>query len=69
MKQKKLDLDEKVKVIEYASKNPKLKCLVIAAQLNTGKTSASHILNNAKTLQKEYEFFKSSCWDMASIIW
>ena len=61
MKQKNLDLDEKVKVIEYASKNHKLKCLVIAAQLNTGKTSASHILNNAKTLQKEYEFFKSSC--------
>ena len=64
MKRKNFDLDEKMKVIEYASKKPKLGCRVILVHFNTGKTSVSNILKKAKTLQKEYEFFKGSCKKM-----
>ena len=53
-----------MKVIEYANKNPKLECRVIAANFNIRKTSASNILKNAKTLQKKYEFFKGNCKQM-----
>ena len=61
MKLKSLALDERMKVIEHVSKNPELGCRVIATHFNTGKTIVSNIVKNAKTLQKEYEFFKGSC--------
>lgn len=53
-----------MKFIDYASKNPKLECRVITANFNIRKTSASNILKNAKTLQKEYQFFKGICKQM-----
>lgn len=61
MKRKNLALDKKMKVIAYANNNPKMGCRVIAEHFKIGKTCVSNILRNAKTLQKEYEFFKGNC--------
>ena len=58
MKRKNLSLDEKMKVIDYPNKNPKMGCRVIAEHFSIGKTCVSNILRNAKTLQREYEFSK-----------
>ena len=61
MKRKNLSLDEKMKVIDYANKNPKMECRVIAEHFSIGKTCVSDILRNAETLQREYKFFKGNC--------
>ena len=50
-----------MKFIEYASKNPKLGCRVIATYFSIGKSSISNILKKTKALEKEYEFSKASC--------
>ena len=57
MKRRILELDKKIKIIEYTNKNLKMGCRVI------GNTSirVSNILRNAKNLLKEYEFFKRHC--------
>ena len=60
MKRKNLTLDEKMKVIDYANKNPKMVCQVIAEHFSIGKTYVSNILRNIKSLQREYEFFKGN---------
>ena len=60
-KRRNLSLDKKMKkVIDYANKNPKMGCRVIAEHFSIGKTCVSNILRNAKTLQREYEFFKGN---------
>ena len=62
MKRKNLSLDEKMKVIDYVRKKiPKVGCRVIAEHFRIGKAYVSNILRNAKTLQKEYDFFKRNC--------
>ena len=61
MKRKNLSLDEKMKVIEYANKNPTKGCRFIGEHFSIGKTCVANILKNAKTLEKEYEFFKGNC--------
>ena len=50
-----------MKVIDYTNKNPKLGCQVIAEHFSIEKNCVSDILMNAKTLQREYEFFKGIC--------
>ena len=49
-----------MKVIDYANKNPKMGCRVIPEHFSIWKTCVSDILRNAKTLQREYEFFKGN---------
>ena len=61
IKRKNLSLDEKMKVIDYANKNPKIVCQVIAEYFGIRKTCVSNILRHAKTLQREYKFFKGNC--------
>ena len=61
MKRKNLSLDEKTKVIEYTNKNPTKGCRFIGEHFSIGKTCVANILKNAKTLEKEYEFFKGNC--------
>ena len=61
MKRKTFSLDERMKVIDYANKNPKIGCRVIAEHFSIGKTCVTNILRNAKTFQREYEFFKGNC--------
>ena len=61
MKRKNLSLNEKMKVIDYADKNSKLGCRIIADNFSIGKTCVSNILRNTKTLQMEYEFFTGNC--------
>ena len=61
MKRKKLSLNEKMKVIDYADKNSKMGCWIIADNFSIGKTCVSNILRNTKTLQMEYEFFTGNC--------
>ena len=61
MKRKNLSLDEKMKVIDYANKNPKIGCRVITEYFSIGKTCFSNILRDTKALQRKYEFFKGNC--------
>ena len=60
MKRKNLSLNEKMKVIDYANKNPKTGCRMIAEHFSIGETCVSNILRNVKTLQKDYEFFEAN---------
>ena len=53
MKRKNLSLDEEMKVIDYADKNPKMECRVIVEHFSIGKTCVSNILRKAKTLRME----------------
>ena len=57
MKRKNLDLDEKMKVIEFTKKNPTTSCRKISEHFYIEKTAIANILKNANTLKKEYEFF------------
>ena len=50
-----------MKVIEYANKNPMKGCRFIAEHFSIEKTCVANIFKNAKTLEKEYEFFKGNC--------
>ena len=61
MKRKNLPSDEKMKVIDYSNKKPKMEWRVIAEHVSIGKICVSNILRNAKTLQREYKFFKGNC--------
>ena len=44
MKRKNLDLDEKLKVIDFAKKNPTMGCRKIAEHFYIGKTAIANIL-------------------------
>ena len=61
MKRTRLSLNDKIKILNYASENPKKGCRDIANQFQTGKTAAATILRDGKKLRKEYEFFKGDC--------
>ena len=61
MERKNLSLDEKMKVIDYANKNPKTGCRVIAEYFSIENTCFSNILRNTKAVRKECEFFKVNC--------
>ena len=58
---KKPVIRRKDKVIDYANKNPKIGCRVIAEYFSIGNTCFSNILRNTKAVQREYEFFKVNC--------
>ena len=72
MKGENLSLDEKIKIVDYANKNPKMGCQLITEHFITGKTCVSNILRNVKYLQMisnvkclkylqmEYGFFKGN---------
>ena len=60
MKRTRLSLNYKIKILNYASENPKKGCRDIANQFQIGKTAAA-ILRDGKKLRKEYEFFKRDC--------
>ena len=61
MKRTRLSLNDKIKILNYASENPKKGCRDIANQFQIGKTAAATILRDGKKLRKEYEFFKGDC--------
>ena len=61
MKRTRLSLNDKIKILKYASENPKKGCRDIANQFQIGKTAAATILRDGKKLRKEYEFFKGDC--------
>ena len=50
--------------LAYANKNPAMGFWVIVEHCNIGNTCILDILRNAKTSQKEYEFFKGYCWKL-----
>ena len=50
-----LSLKERVKVIEYARKNPRVGSCAIAPAFGCGKTQIQVILKNRETILEEYE--------------
>ena len=60
MKRTRLNLEEKVKNLDYAAKNPKKSCRDIAGEYFIGKITAANILKDAIKLRQEYDFFKGS---------
>ena len=68
MKRKNLSLDEKMKVIGYANKNPKRGCWVIAEHFSIRKTYISNISTNAKLFKGNINFPKEivKIWDMGN---
>ena len=55
-----LSLQDKIKILNYASENPRKFCRDITNQCQTGKTETATNLRYDKKLRKEYEFFKGN---------
>ena len=55
MKRTRLSLNDKIKILNYASENPKKGCGDISNQFQIGKATAATILRDGKKLRKEYE--------------
>ena len=53
MNWKNLDLDKKMKVIEFTKENPTMSCRKIGEHFYFGKTAIENILKNATTLEKD----------------
>ena len=54
---KTLTLDEKIKFLDFAEKNPKLGCRKLADIYKIGKTAAATILKDEKKFRKQHEIF------------
>ena len=54
---KTLTLDEKIKYLDFAKKNPKFGCRKLAEIYNIGKTAAANILKNEKKIREQHETF------------
>ncbi|XP_057299445.1 tigger transposable element-derived protein 4-like [Hydractinia symbiolongicarpus] len=55
---KTLTLDEKIKFLDFAKKNPKFGCRKLADIHSIGKTAAATILKNEKKIRTQYEMFR-----------
>ncbi|XP_057305270.1 tigger transposable element-derived protein 6-like [Hydractinia symbiolongicarpus] len=51
-------LDEKIKFLDFAKKNPKFGCRKLADIHSIGKTAAATILKNEKKIRTQYEMFR-----------
>ena len=54
---KTLTVDEKIKFLNFAKKNPKHGCKKLADIYKIGKTAAANILNNKKKIREQHEMF------------
>ena len=54
---KTLTLDENIKYLDFAKKNPKFGCRKLAEIYNIGKTAAANILKNEKKIREQHELF------------
>ena len=60
LKRNRLNLEDKIRILDYASKNPKKSCRDIATEFSIGKTAAANVLKQSKDIRKEYELFKGN---------
>ena len=60
LQKKILSLSEKVQLLDYRKKTPKIDCRNIAEIFKIGKTSAATIINNEEKLCKEYASFQGN---------
>ena len=58
MKRTRLSLNDKIKILNYASENPKKGCRDRANQFQIGKIAAATILRDGKKLRKNMNFSK-----------
>ena len=54
---KTLTLDENIKFLDFAKKNPKLGCRKLAHTYKIGKTAAANILKNERKIREQSEMF------------
>ena len=57
-KVKNLNLNEKIKLIDFAKKNPTFGCRKLDEKHGTGKTPAASILKKEENIRKEFEKFE-----------
>ena len=57
MKRKTLSIVEKIKLIDFAKKNPTFGCRKFGEIHGTGKTSVAYILKDEDNMRKEFEIF------------
>ena len=55
---KTLTLDEKIKFLDFATKNSKLGCRKLADIYKIGKTAAANILKDEKKIREQHEMFR-----------
>ena len=55
---KTLTLDEKIKFLDFAKKNPKLGCRKLADIYKIGKTPKTNTLNDEKKIRGQHEIFR-----------
>ena len=60
MKRKTLSLSEKMKLIDFAKKNPTFGCRNIDDIHGIGKTSVACILKDEDNIRKEFEMFEGT---------
>ena len=54
---KTLTLDENIKFLDFAKKNPKVGCRKLAHTYKIGKTAAANILKNERKIREQSEMF------------
>lgn len=55
---KTLSLDDKIKFLDFAKKNPELGCRKLADIYKIGKTAAANILRDEKKIREQHEIFR-----------
>ena len=60
MKRKTLSLSEKIKLIDFAKKNPTFGCGKIGEIHGIGKTPVACILKDEDNIRKEFEMFEGT---------
>ena len=60
MKWKYLNLEEKIRNLDYAAQHPKLS-QKLAEYFSTGKTATANIFIKGKNLTKDFELLKGTC--------
>ena len=58
IKSKTLNLNEKIKLIDFAKNNPTFGCRKLGEIQGIGKTSVASILKNKENIRKEFEKFE-----------
>ena len=60
LQKKTLTLEEKIRVLDHAEKNPKVGCSKLAELLSVGKTQIAALIKDKRNVRAQYETFGSA---------
>lgn len=60
LQKKTLTLEEKIRVLDHAKKNPKAGCRKLAELFGVGKTQIAALIKDKRNITAQYETFRSA---------